>query len=168
MNIILYTRVIIIWVFFIGIITSIININGKTNTYIKFGPQENLFIVGIQINNYNLYFCVVFYCIFNTILRTINTGILSPYIINYIQDIHRSENIEEVKRYGYEIVIINILFIWFDWVTSLIIIFTQFDFMLYQLICEIIISIITTHYYINNKKVDIIDTLYNVIRNDVI
>lgn len=162
MNIILYTRVIICWMVLIGILTTIININDKTTTYIRFGPQENLFIVGIQINTYNLYFCVVLYCVFNTILRTINTGLISPYITNYIQDTFRSENIEEIKMYGYEIVVVNILFIWFDWVASLIIIFTQFDFMLYQLICEIIISLITTHYYINNKNNVVIDnTVYS-------
>lgn len=162
MNIILYTRVIICWMVLIGILTTIINVNDKTTTYIRFGPQENLFIVGIQINTYNLYFCVVLYCVFNTILRTINTGLISPYITNYIQDTFRSENIEEIKMYGYEIVVVNILFIWFDWVASLIIIFTQFDFMLYQLICEIIISLITTHYYINNKNNVVIDnTVYS-------
>jgi hypothetical protein len=162
MNIILYTRIIICWMILIGILTTIINVNDKTTTYIRFGPQEDLFIVGIQINTYNLYFCVVLYCVFNTILRTINTGLISPYITNYIQDTFRSENIEEIKMYGYEIVVVNILFIWFDWVASLIIIFTQFDFMLYQLICEIIISLITTHYYINNKNNSVIDdTVYN-------
>ena len=59
--------------------------------YYKFGPNESLNVLGIAINNYSKYTAVITFCAINSIMRTTIHNILSPWVVNSVQDVTKKK-----------------------------------------------------------------------------
>lgn len=141
-----YTRIMLLWMIFVSII--LISFNSLSREYINFGPSDDLVFIGISINNNLKYTLLILYTCFNSVLRTLNIEIVYPWVMNVLQDISKKDNDGYVMKYGYEIAITYILYTWFDWVISLIIVFTQLDLLICEICFHIITTLLTTRYYI--------------------
>ena len=79
-------RFIILWIFLISILLGyIISVNPGNNIF-QFGPNTQLFILGICIDTPFKYIIVVSFCFINSGIRTMNHNILQSWITNMIQD----------------------------------------------------------------------------------
>ena len=113
---------------------------------INIGPNDSLIIFGSMINIYKRYITVVILCIFNSAIRKINSNIINHWIINNIQDIkiYFKVNI----YHAYEITAIHTVYGFVDWYFYMNIILSQIDLFIVEMIVDLIMTILTTRYYI--------------------
>jgi len=151
MKIINICHIIISWIIIILFILLFLIKDEIELNYYKIGPNNELKILEIPINNNFRYSIIIFYCIINTIITSINDNILSPFIINEIQDITKEQSIE-ISKYAIQIITIHTIYKWFDWIMYISILMSQIDFFIIELISDIITNIIITKYYIKLKN----------------
>jgi len=148
MKLIYFSRVLTIWIVAIVIVFLVLNKNNNSS-YLKYGPNNDLVIIGIRINNVLKYALLVFLIIINIIMRNINNEIIRPWIILNIQNtVQQIEN----KKECYEISIISNFYVWFDWFCSLILLFSQIDICLIDIFVDLLSTIILTRYYLKQKE----------------
>ena len=124
------------------------------SNFFKFGPHISLKVFDIPIDTSFKYFMVVIYTICSTIIRTLQTEIVSPWIIHNIQN--TSPKSDFTKRHAYTIVTIDTLYKWFDWFMYMNILLSQIDMMMIEVTGNIIMSLLTTYIYIYmSKKYDV-------------
>ena len=141
------------WIFYCvisWILFSIIFYFSYFTVNLTLGPNEHLIIINININNYLRYFLVMLYLFINTIIRTINTDFIKPWIILNLQN--KIVLLDISNTFCYNIIIISTLYVYFDWYLSLVLIFTQLDVVLSSIIMEVISQIIMCRYYLKKKN----------------
>ena len=106
-----------------------------------------------NINNYLLYFLVMFYLFINTIIRNINTDYIKPWIILNLQN--KNVSLDISNTYSYNIIIISTLYVYFDWYLSLVLIFTQLDIVLSSIVMEILLQIVMCRFYLKKKCLNV-------------
>ena len=148
MKLIHFSRVLTIWIIAIVIVFLVLNKNNNSS-YLRYGPNNDLVIIGIKINNVFKYTLLVFLIIINIIMRNINNEIIRPWIILNIQNtVQQIEN----KKECYEISIVSNFYVWFDWFCSLILLFSQIDICLIDIFVDLLSTIILTRYYLKQKE----------------
>jgi hypothetical protein len=148
-----------------GIIISLLliviqNNNGIEKTFYRFGPHNDFIIMGFIIDTYYKYSIVLFYSIFNTIFRTLHVEVLSPWLVNNVQDLERKQN-QDIIKYAYEITTINTIYVWVDWVLYMNILLSQIDMVIIEIIINIISTNVTTYVYLNYSSNATTDTIAN-------
>lgn len=116
------------------------------STFFHVGPSDTLVIFGIKFNTYAKYFMIVFYTIVSTIVRTLQQEVISPWIIQNVQN--EREKSEYTKRHAYEIVMIDIMYRWFDWYMYMNILLAQVDMIIIELIGNVATSFYMTRLYL--------------------
>jgi hypothetical protein len=118
----------------------------STSTFYKFGPNENLVILGgIKIDTVGKYLLIILYSMINTCMRSVRVNILSPWIILNVQDETKSlANIN--KLHAYEITLLCNLYTWVDWCISISMLLSQVDF----IIIEVLFDFISLYYITQN------------------
>ena len=148
MKLIHFSRVLTIWIIAIVIVFLVLNKNNNSS-YLRYGPNNDLVIIGIKINNVIKYTLLVFLIIINIIMRNINNEIIRPWIILNIQN-----TVQEIdsKKECYEISIVSNFYVWFDWFCSLILLFSQIDICLIDIFVDLLSTVILTRYYLKQKQ----------------
>ena len=149
------SKVIFTWMIIVIIIISYstkYSLDGKNNFY-RFGPNKELKIMGLQINNYFRYFTVISYCFINSGIRTLYYSILKPWLINNIQDETKIKE-KSIHFLAYEITVVSTIYIWFDWLLYMNILLSQIDLILVEIVAELFMSLYSTKYYL--QKTDYI------------
>jgi len=123
-------------------------------SFYRFGPSDNLIILGITINTFLKYSMIVLFCTINSTFRSLSHNFINSWIINNIQD-DKSDKSKLNKRVVYQVSIINIIYTWVDWLLYMNILLSQIDMLLYEICSDIIVSIICNRYYLNKKNQDI-------------
>jgi hypothetical protein len=136
------------WVFFSTFLLAIF-IQKDTSTFFQIGPNKDLHIFQIPIDNAFKYCIVVCYTMFSTVIRTIQQEVLMPWIIQSVQN--EKEKDSYVKQNAYQIVIIDVVYRWFDWFMYMNILLSQIDMMIIEMIGNIGTSYYTTHYYLHSS-----------------
>lgn len=113
-------------------------------SFLNCGPNDSLVIFGILIDTTPKYLGIVCVSVINSIFRTLNTNILSPWIVNNVQDY--KSNVQPC--YAYEISITHSLYVWIDFFMYMNIILNQIDFFVIELCSETISTIFITRYYL--------------------
>ena len=155
------SRGILLWM---GMISSIFLyiVQGDTDPIFNFGPNENLFILGILINDQNKYCSVVAFCFVNSGIRVLNHNILTPYIINTIQN-----KACLISHNSYEISLVSAIYTWFDFFMFITIAFAQMDLFLIEIFSDIIVTVITTRYFLQQKeKIELVNIVTSLIKRD--
>jgi hypothetical protein len=119
-----------------------------TNIY-RFGPNEDLYILGFCIDTVEKYSTIAVFCFINSGVRTLNHVIMQPWITNQVQDI--SKPIEVSVNSAYEISCVSCVYIWFDFFMYMNILLTQIDMMLIEVGTDLIMTTILTTYYLNRS-----------------
>lgn len=115
--------------------------------FYKFGPSENLVILGLVIDSYALYAGVICYTLFNTISRTLNNQIVYPWITLVIHDTTVPKH-DLSQLYMHEITQASTIYTYIDWFIAINLVFSQLDIILIEFIGELIITFIVTRMYI--------------------
>ena len=142
-------RILLTWLCTLLALISIMSYNDK-NSKLNIGPSDSLIIFGTMINTNKKYIAVVLLCIFNSAVRTMNTNIIHPWVINNIQD---TKIYFEVNIYhAYEITAIHAIYGFIDWYFYMNIILSQIDLFMVEMIVDLIMAILTTRYYLHIKS----------------
>lgn len=157
------TRVLCAW---IGLIVICILLSLRKmsihNNFFHFGPSKDLILFGIPIDNVIKYTTVCIYTILSTIVRTLQQEVISPWIIQNIQN--DTETIQITKDQIYFIVIVDVIYRWVDWFMYMNILLIQVDFMILEIVGNIATSTYTTNRYMKLKKKN---ATYNLIPSEI-
>jgi hypothetical protein len=115
----------------------------------RFGPNEDLYILGFCIDTVEKYSAIAIFCCLNSGVRTLNHVIMQPWITNQVQDI--SKPIEVSTFAAYEISCVSCAYIWFDFFMYMNILLTQIDMMLIEVGSDLIMTAILTSYYLKEN-----------------
>jgi hypothetical protein len=75
---------------------------------------------------------------------------LVPWVTNSIQDITKPKP-KNIHMFAYETAIIITVYTWFDWFLYYNILVSQIDLLLVEISMDLIMSLVITHYYLNNE-----------------
>lgn len=114
--------------------------------FYRFGPHDDFMLMGFAIDAGWKYFLVVFYSMINTVIRTIQHEVLSPWLVNNVQDIER-ELKPYIKKHAHEVTTVNTLYQWVDWLLYMNILLSQIDMVLVEIGMNIIATNVTTYLY---------------------
>ena len=143
-------RLIILWIFLIsGGLTYIILQN--ENRIFQFGPNEDLYIIGISIDTMEKYCIVVIFCFINSAFRTANHNILQSWIVNIVQD--PKINVQVSTALSYELTLTSTIYNWFDFFMYMNILMSQIDMLLIEISSDVIMTSIVTNHYLGKKRV---------------
>jgi hypothetical protein len=148
----LVSRVVIIWIAIIAItISSLYNdMNEIGVNYYRFGPHDNFLVIGIKINTPGKYFTVVLYCFINSLIRNTIHNILSPWLINNVQDI-KIVKPKHIRVFAYEVTNVITIYTWVDWYIYMNLLLAQVDLFLTEMCADVLMSCLTTYYYLNTE-----------------
>ena len=120
--------------------------------FFRFGPNDNLEILGMPINTKTRYAMVISYSVFNTIIRNLNHNIIMPWILLTVQnkEINRSSI---NKSHAYEISICSTLYTWFDYLIYINLLLAQFDLFMVETLTDMIGTTILTNWYLQPEPV---------------
>ena len=144
----------ICWILFIFFsFFLVIFLNKKTIKYTSFyniGPSNNLIILGIIINTNLRYSFLVLFCSINSCFRTLSHNYLSPWLINNVQDNKaKKEDLNKVTVYSASI--INVIYMWVDWLLYMNILLSQIDLFFCEILSDIIVTCICNNYYLSSE-----------------
>lgn len=144
----------ICWILFIFFsFFLVIFLNKETIKYTSFyntGPSNNLIILGIIINTNLRYSCLVLFCSINSCFRTLSHNYLSPWLINNVQDNKaKKEDLNKVTVYSASI--INVIYMWVDWLLYMNILLSQIDLFFCEIISDIIVTCVCNNYYLQQN-----------------
>lgn len=119
----------------------------KTSTkFFRFGPSEDLVILDVKINTAGKYTVVILYTVISTVARTVLQEIISPWLIQTIQNDKPKD--EYARKHAQEVAIGEVIYRWFDWFMYMHILMAQVDMMIVELVGNIIAVIYTTRMYL--------------------
>lgn len=156
MSIVHICRGISAWIVIVAVGLTILvkkdnNDNLENKKFYRFGPHDDLVLLGFVIDNGYKYALVVIYSAVNTIVRTIQQEVLSPWLVNMVQDLERKQT-PKTRRIAYEVTSINTLYQWIDWLLYMNILLSQIDMVLIEIFMNLIASNVSTYIYIKNNK----------------
>jgi len=96
---IIFSRFITLWMVSIsvGLYYILSSDHNSEDLMYRFGPHEDLIILGMRIDTNEKYVILVLYTILNTIVRNVNHNVIGPWIILNIQD---DTNTGTIKKDG--------------------------------------------------------------------
>lgn len=147
-------RILCSWIFILTAFISIITLNESINI----GPSENLIIFGTTIDTTEKYAVIVILSICNSAVRTMNTHILYPWVINNIQDSKNQVN----KYHAYEITAVHSIYGFVDWYIYMNILLSQLDLFVLEMVVDLTMALLATKYYLEREEV-----VYSLINQEV-
>lgn len=121
-----------------------------TTKFFSFGPREDLMILDVRINTPWRYSVVILYTIVSTLARTVLQEVVSPWIIQQIQNEKPKD--AYTRRYAQEVAFGEVVYRWFDWFMYMHILMAQIDMMIVELVGNLIAVFYTTRMYLKENK----------------
>ncbi|MEX0597795.1 MAG: hypothetical protein WD512_14985, partial [Candidatus Paceibacterota bacterium] len=143
------SKLFIIWIAIIYIILTLLvhNSSPEDSLFYRIGPHDSLKILGVRIDTNLKYFGLIFYSFINSIFRATLHNYISPWMINNVQDEEKSK--KHLKYYNvFEMTTISVIYTWTDWLIYMNILLTQIDMMIIEVSGDLIMSYVTTYYYL--------------------
>jgi len=129
---------------------------GNTSTkFFTFGPHENLVILDVKINTLPRYFIIIIYTIISTIARTVLQEVISPWLIQTVQNEKPKDSY--AQKYAQQVAIGEVIYRWFDWFMYMNILLAQVDMMIVELAGNLVVVVYTTRMYMKPRGVDEIE-----------
>lgn len=144
MNPLYVSRIISTWIFCIGMG---VGYNFLTAPF-RIGPNSSFIILGVTIDTIQKYMMLCLYVIANIIIRNMNFNIISPWLIQNVQNTHA---IQMPTAQIYQISVCFTLYGWVDSIIYINMILSQFDVILLEIMTDVLINIYITRNYLMNK-----------------
>lgn len=142
-------RGIFAWISLCSILLLNIITKSTGNPFFQIGPNRQLSILHIAIDTYPKYFTVILYTTCSTVVRTLQQEVLTPWIIQNIQNDKPKSAF--ANKIAYEITTIEVVYRWFDWFMYMNILLAQVDMMIVEVLGNILASWATTHIYLSSN-----------------
>ena len=122
----------------------------SSTNFFRFGPREDLVILDVKINTGAKYAVVIFYTVISTLARTVLQEIVSPWLIQTIQN-DKPKDLY-ARRHAQEVAIGEVIYRWFDWFMYMHILMAQIDMMIVELVGNLVAVIYTTRMYMLDAR----------------
>lgn len=151
------SKSIIVWLLFVSCIIAYSSKYFTTDksTFYSFGPNDNLKIIGVPINNYYRYVTIVIYSFINSGFRTLYSSVLKSWLINTIQDETKVKT-RDMHVLAYEITCVTTVYVWFDWLLYMNILLSQIDLVIIEICADLLMSLYSTRYYLRKENYTLI------------
>jgi hypothetical protein len=141
------------WILCVGacltalVLSSSSSSSSSDATFFRFGPHDDLLIMGIRIDTPARYGGVVLYSFVNSVFRAVLHNYLQPWLINNVQDEARDKRHLD-RRSAYEIASVCVVYNWTDWVLYMNILLAQADLVVVEIGADLLMALVTTAYYL--------------------
>lgn len=126
------------------------------NSYFRVGPHSDMRVAGlIPIDTPLRYALMVAYTVVNCIMRTVSDEVVKPWMIHVVQNTSRDVEKGDMgafARRALEVTILEALYSWYDFLSSLVIAFVQVDMLLVEMTCHLATSTVTTLHYCAKQR----------------
>ena len=158
------SRMIMLWMVCVigSLFTLSFDVNNKQNSYYNFGPSKSLTVLGIEINNYSKYVSVLMFCAINSIMRPTIHNILSPWVVNSVQDVTKKKD-TNMHCFAYEAVYVVTIYSWIDWYIYINVLLSQADIFLVEIASDLIMAGIVTRYYLTKEFIIVNEKGYELV-----
>lgn len=143
-------RGILVWVASCSFLLLNLISHNTENPFFQIGPNDQLFILHIPINTYPRYLTILIYTACSTIVRTLQQEVVTPWIIQNIQN--EKPKTTFARTIAYEITTIEVVYRWFDWFMYMNILLAQVDMMMVEILGNILASWATTRIYLASNR----------------
>ena len=147
------SKIVFVWMIIVS--STIIGLLKYTDPtfkkFYRFGPSNNMQVLGFSIDTGWKYTLLVFYCFVNSLVRTLVHNVLSPWLINNVQDENKPIS-HEIKKRAYEVTVNTTVYNWFDWFIYMNILLAQIDMVIVEICADLTMSVATTFYYMKKKN----------------
>lgn len=138
------SRIILGW---LALITILIVYSGSgASPFFRIGPHEDLVVFGVEINSLYRYFAIVNYMIVSAGMRALEMQVITPWVLQNVQTADAKS--AYALRYGQEIIFIQNLYKWIDWLAYTIVLLTQIDLFVIEMTADLVISYFITANYL--------------------
>ena len=146
------SRIVVLWVIMIFMTIGLLysKMNEEALMFYNFGPNNSLLVFGINIDTYPKYIVIVLYCFLNSLVRTASKDILGAYLTNSVQDVTREKS-KNIRCFAYEVTYVTSIYGWIDWYIYMNLLLAQVDMLIIEISSDLIMSVLTTRYYLNHK-----------------
>ena len=148
------SRVVMFWIIMIFITIALLykHMNEEAMMFYQFGPNENLLVFGLNIDTYPKYCVIIIYCFLNSLIRTASKDILGAYLTNSVQDVSKEKH-KNIRCFAYEVTYVLSIYAWIDWYIYMNLLVVQVDMLIIEITSDLIMSVVTTRYYLQNKPI---------------
>lgn len=109
------------------------------------GPNSQLVLLGVPIHTWPRYMGVVVYTLGSTCFRTLHSEVLSPWIVTRVQTTDAKSKYAET--HAVTVVMTSVVFTWLDWFMYLNILLAQLDFLVVEVLGNVVVTLYITHSY---------------------
>ena len=85
------------------------------------------------------------YTIISAGMRALEMQVITPWVLKYVQTV--DSKTDYARRHAQEVVLIQTLYKWIDWLAYTIVLLTQIDLFVIEMTADLIISYFITAYY---------------------
>ena len=157
------SRVVMLWIMMIFLTIGLLynEMNEEALMFYNFGPSNTLLVFGLNIDTYPKYTVIVVYCFLNSLVRTASRDILTAYLVNSVQDVTKEKN-KDIRCFAYEVTYVTSIYGWIDWYIYMNLLLAQVDMLMIEISSDLIMSVLTTRYYLYHKLEDEVKDNFNL------
>jgi hypothetical protein len=121
--------------------------------FMTFGPSTKTVFMGMVIDTWNKWYCLAVFSFINTSTNEFLSNALMPWFQNTIQD-HKAKYLPYSKSTCMTIILLYDLYTHVMSIFGIYLLFSQIDFLIIRCIADMIITVITTRWFMQHKITD--------------
>jgi hypothetical protein len=121
--------------------------------FMAFGPSENTLFMGMIIDTWEKWYCLAIFSFTNTATNEFLGTALVPWFQNTIQD-HKSKYLPYSKATCMAIIMAYDVYTHVMSIFGIYLLFSQIDFLIIRCVADVLITFITTTWFMQNKVTD--------------
>jgi hypothetical protein len=121
--------------------------------FMTFGPSEQTIFMGMTINTWHKWYCLAIFSFLNTSTNEFLGNALMPWFQNTIQD-HKCQYIPYTKTTCITIIMLYDVYTHVMSIFGIYLLFSQIDFLIIRLVADILITLLTTYWFLQHKITD--------------
>jgi hypothetical protein len=121
--------------------------------FMTFGPSDKTVFMGMVIDTWNKWYCLAGFSFLNTSTNEFLSNALMPWFQNTIQD-HKSKYLPYSQSTCMTIILLYDLYTHVMSIFGIYLLFSQIDFLIIQCIADMIITVLTTKWFMQHKTTD--------------
>lgn len=123
------------------------------SAFLMMGPNDKTKLFNVPLNTWPKWWAVAIYTFVSTCIAAFASDSVAPFITNTIQD-HKTKYIPYSKATCLVIIQVWTVYAVITGTIGLFVVLTQVDFLLIRLVADVVINVMTTAYFLQDKQHD--------------
>lgn len=143
------TGLLVCWSIILLVVFSFLGV--LQSNFFRFGPSENLHFMTVSIDTWTEWSLLSAYCCVDTLIKSFGHDALTPWITNVIAD-PKTGMLPYSKGTCLAIIEIYYAYLHLSYIFHFFLSFTQFDFVLFNMLSDMLMKIYSYSSYMQHKK----------------